>query len=639
MKVFFSILFLIIAISLISQTDTIKLKEIEINSNRVSTAYNKQLRVVQIINKEELNNLPISSISDLLDYAGSIDVRQRGTHNVQSDVSIRGGNYEQVLIMLNGIPVNDPQTGHHNMNIPIDINIIERIEIFSGGDARRYGASAFTGAINIVTKSEFENKFILSLCGGDFKYFDAQASASFKIFNTQQIIAFNHYQSDGYRKNTDFHHNQVMWKAIHKKENQNLIAIIAAEDKSFGANSFYTPKFPDQYEQTRTLFSSLSNKYYLQKSTWTFQAYYRQHHDRFELFRHDLPSFTIPTWYKQHNYHMTQVFGTQSNISFNTKAGKTILGIDYRYENILSNILGEPMNDTIPAPFEKNGKFTRKASKSYLSAFGDHSIHINKFALSCGLMITYLSSKQFYYYPGLDLGYYINKNLTLFSSLSRSLRLPTYTELYYKDPAHTGNKNLKPEEAWNYEAGFKYFGNILQFQAAYFYRKGYNIIDWVRINPSDKWVSENITTVNTTGADLYILYNHCSVKTKSLLQQIRFNYSYISIAKQSKDYYSKYALDVLRNKISLFLEHKIFKNIKASWAILYHERMGTYTEFSTNTEKKYKPYITLDGKITYKYKKAELYISGSNLLDTYYYDIANIPMPGRWVKGGIKILY
>lgn len=638
MRVFFSIGFIALALSIMAQTDTVKLKEIEVNANRVSCAYNKQLRVVQIIDNNELNKMPTTSLSDLLDYAGSIDVRQRGVNNVQSDISIRGGNYEQLLVMINGIPLNDPQTGHHTMNIPIDVRIIERIEILSGGDARRYGANAFSGAINIVTKNDFDHKLLLSLIGGDFKYLEGQVLGNFKLANTQHVLSLKHNQSNGYRKNTDFNHSQIMWQASQNKENKHLLAMIALEDKAFGANSFYTPKFPDQYEQTRTLFGSLSHKYFWQKNIWTLQTYYRQHHDRFELFRHSLPISTIPSWYKGHNYHMTQVAGGQTNFATNSSFGKTTLGIDYRYEHIYSSVLGEPMGDTIPAPLEKDGKFTKKADKSYWSVFGDHSVQIKKLNVSGGFMITYLSNKEFYYYPGIDIGYNIHSNWMIFSSLSRSLRLPSYTELYYKDPAHKGNINLKPEEAWNYEGGIKYINNIIQLQTAYFYRQGKNIIDWVRLNPSDIWRSENITTVNTSGLEFNFHYNHSTKNSNSLLKQIRFNYSYININKQSDKYYSKYALDVLRHKISFILDHQIIKNLKASWAILYHERMGTYTEFPTGIEKKYTPYITFDGKISYAHKKIELYVSGTNLLNTFYYDIANIPMPGRWVKAGIQIM-
>lgn len=620
----------------IPQNDTIKLKEIEINANRVSTTYKNNLRLIQVISKEELQNMPIQSLTDVLDYMSAVDVRHRGMNNVQADISIRGGNYEQTLLMINGIAVNDPQTGHHSMNIPIDLSMIERIEVLLGGDARRYGANAFSGVINIITKEFVKNNITLALSGGDFKYFDGQLNGMFKIANMQNIVTLSHCQSKGYRNNTDFNHTQFTWQGTQHRNNQHLQTLLAIEDKAFGANSFYTPKYPNQFEQTHTLFTSLTNKYFFKKTAWTTQVYYRQHHDRFELFRHNLPSSQIPSWYKNHNYHLTQVLGGQSNIAVRSLFGKTTIGLDCRYEHIYSNKLGELMNDTIDAPFEANGFFTRKAQKSYFSIFADNYIQWQRFHFSTGLMTTYLSNKQFYYfYPGADMGYQIDSSLMLYTSISRSFRLPTYTELYYNDVANEGNINLKPEQATNYESGLKYNKSAIQIQLSLFYRQGKNIIDWVRLNATDKWHVENLSLVNTMGLEFTSLYNLTYSSTKFFIKKIRFNYAYINITKQSGNYYSKYALDVLRHKISLSFDHIIIKQWSASWSVLYHQRMGTYSEYSSGLEKKYTPYLTLDGKIKYQYKKFNFYISGSNLFNTFYYDIANIPMPGRWVKGGI----
>lgn len=615
--------------------DTIVLKEVEVNSNRVSSSYKKQLRIVQVISREELKQLPFKSVSDALDYMGSVDIRQRGVHNVQADVSIRGGNYEQTLVMVNGISVNDPQTGHHSLNIPVDMSNVERIEVLSGGDARRYGANAFSGAINIVTREADKNNLHVSWAAGDFKYFEGQLTGTFKLANAQHLVSISHYQSDGYRPNTDFKHSQAMWQISKKKENNQFQALFAIEDKAFGANSFYTPKYPNQFEQTHTLFSSLTHKHLWQNTVWTTQVYYRQHHDRFELFRHDLPSSMVPTWYTGHNYHMTQVAGGQSNVACNSSFGRTTIGFDYRYEHIYSNVLGEPMNDTLPVPFESDGKFTRQAHKTYTSLFADHDVQIKDWHGSAGLMATYLSTDKLYFYPGAEMGYNLKKYWTIFVSANRSLRLPTYTELYYKDAANMGNLNLKPEEANNYETGIKFNRNIWQAQLAYFYRQGKNIIDWVRLSETDIWHSENITEVNTSGVEFSVIFNNVS-HPKSFFKQLRLNYAYTNIIMQSGKYYSKYALDVLRNKTSLLITHRITEKLSFSWNLLYHERMGTYTEYPSGLEKSYKPYITVDTQISYQLKKLNFFISGTNLFNTYYYDIANIPLPGRWVKGGIS---
>lgn len=636
MKSNFVIALLFIVFQGFAQTDTIQLNEIEVNATRISSKYKDQLRIVQIISKEDIKHLPVKSLSEILDYVASADIRQRGTNNVQADISIRGGNFEQSLVMINGVPVNDPQTGHHNLNIPISASLIERIEILNGGDARRYGANAFTGAINIVTKEELTNHFFTSISGGDFEYFSGEIAASLKLNKTQNLILLNHQQSQGYRPNTDFLNTQATWQTLYKNDQSTSQVIVSVENKSFGAQSFYTPKYPNQYEQTKALFTSLNHKHYWNKLSWNTQVYYRQHHDRFELFRENLSSVQIPVWYKNHNYHMTRVAGIQTFATIYNHLGKTTAGIDYRYEQIFSNVLGEKIDDTLKAPFERNGFFTRKADKSIASLFFDHEIHIKQWLFSGGLMISYLYHKNLYTYPGAEIGYQISNELKLFSSVNRSIRLPSYTELYYVDAANEGNINLKPEESNNVELGIILSKNIVHAQIAGFYRQGKNIIDWVRLSPNDKWHSENITTVNTSGCELIVTLLNNNFLPK-FLHKILLSYSYITINKQSGDYYSKYALDVLRNKVSLNNFYKLNKHFTLSWHLLYHERMGTYTEYPSGLEKPYKPYITLDAQLNYQWKKWNYFINGTNLFNSYYYDIANIPMPGRWVRGGINL--
>ncbi|MCX7862045.1 MAG: TonB-dependent receptor [Bacteroidales bacterium] len=618
----------------IAQTDTIQLSEIEVNANRIHSKYKDQLRVVQIIDKYEIMQLPSLSISEILDYAGNVDVRQRGIHNVQSDISIRGGNYEQTLIMVNGIPVNDPQTGHHSMNIPISTELIDRIEILSGGDARQYGSNAFAGVINIVTKQSEDKSLSLKLYGGDFQYFGGNIHGNVKFLNTMQQFSVSHNQSSGHRPNTDFSHTQISWQTFLKQKNSNTQAFIAVENKAFGAQAFYTPKYPNQFENTKCLLSAATHKMYFKNSNWTTQAYYRQHHDRFELFRQSMTSIQVPSWYKNHNYHMTQVIGGQTNIALFSNLGKTTIGADIRYEHIYSNVLGTPMNDTIVAPFETNGFFTKEASKKASSIFIDHSLQHKQWQWSAGFMATYINFQNLFFYPGTEIGYNLNEHIKVFASANRSLRLPTYTELYYKDPIHEGNHQLKPEQANQFESGFKFQHQQWQAQLATYYRQGFNIIDWVRINETDKWRSQNISEVNIIGTEATIIFTPTNDNFK-YFQKIKINYSYNHITKQTGQYFSKYALDILRHKFSFTSIHNLYKNLFFSWTLLYHERSGTYTEFPTGKEKNYTPYLTIDAQIQYKYKTIMLFIQGNNLFDTYYYDIANIPMPGRWVKGGI----
>ena len=145
---------------LLAQTDSSKvsmeynLDEFEVSAQRAPVAFSQVARIVSVITREEIEAAPVQSIQELLEYALSVDVRQRGVHGVQADISVRGGSFDQTLILLNGINISDPQTGHHSLNLPVSIKNIQRIEILEGPAARIFGPNAFSGAINIITTSE-----------------------------------------------------------------------------------------------------------------------------------------------------------------------------------------------------------------------------------------------------------------------------------------------------------------------------------------------------------------------------------------------------------------------------------------------------------------------------------------------------
>jgi len=633
-----------------AQTDTIKIKEIEISSNRVPTLYSESSRVISVISKDEIKSAPVDNLQDLLKYALNVDVRQRGNNGVQADISIRGGSFEQTLILLNGVKINDPQTGHHNLNLPIDIENIERIEILEGPGSRVFGPNAFSGAINIITNTE-EKNLKIKLSGGENGFINSSISKSIPIKNTVNYISATYKKSDGYIKNTDFDSKNIFFQNTTKLNNNTAINLQAGyNNKAFGACNFYTNKYPNQFEETKTTFA---NAKITTGSDIKFSAnaYWRRNQDRFELFREDADYYTnygtywsnnIDTiyWYKGHNYHLTDVYGVDLNTVFTSKLGKTAIGAELRSENIWSNVLGKTMTDTLDVPGESNGKFTKSASRTNLSYFVDHTVFLKRFAGSIGLLANWNSDLNFDWnvYPGIDLSYEIYKNLKIFASANQSLRMPTYTDLYYVGPTNIGNSNLKPEEAITYEGGFKYNTAFINSHFAAFRREGKNMIDWVRIADSLKWESKNITEINTNGFEASL-----SFKTRSLfngkcpIHNISINYSYVDVEKKSGNYSSNYLLDYLQHKLSLNITHDIYKGLGASWNFTYQDRAGTYVDFATKEEKSYKPFSLVDAKLFYNWKFLNIYIEATNLFDQAYNDYANIEMPGRWIKGGVII--
>ncbi|MCK4664710.1 MAG: TonB-dependent receptor [Bacteroidales bacterium] len=624
---YFFVITLFLRLGAFAQVDTVKLDEI-IVSGRVPAFYSESGRVVTIISKQEIESAPVQCVEDILEYISSVDIRQRGNNGVQADINVRGGSFDQVLILLNGVKINDPQTGHHNLNIPVDIESIEKIEILEGPGSRIFGTNAFSGAINIITKKT-ENKSInLSLTGGEHNYFNGTVSSTYSTKNIDNYIAVSKKKSSGYIENTDFNISNLFYQALVRTDIGNVSFQAGYNDKKFGANSFYSPKFPDQYEKTKTTFFSTKlnygNDFKISPS-----VFFRRHQDHFRLDRNN-PSFYT-------NNHLTNIYGAELNFLFNTLLGKTGFGLEYRSENILSNVLGLPMNDTIKVPDEPDWVFTHSKSRENLSAFLEHRLKFDNLSISFGFLTNYNSDFDWNFNPGIDINYKISKHVNLFSSYNQSVRIPTFTDLYYISSEHSGNIDLIPETAKTIEIGAKWINYFNIAHLSVFHRNGTNMIDWVKKPDSLKWESRNLTEIKTNGFEISEkLITKKIFGEKFPFEYFEISYLYLKSDKNSDDYISMYVLDYLKHKLCFNTTHKIYNHIGASWFFVYQDREGSFTDINNNNID-YSPFYTIDARIFYNHKLFKIFLDISNLFNKKYYDHANIQMPGRWIQGGIKI--
>jgi vitamin B12 transporter len=617
-----------------AQSDSSKVKmeydldEVEVSVQRAPVAFSQVARIVSVISKEEIEEAPVQSIQELLEYVLSVDVRSRGANGVQADISVRGGSFDQTLILLNGINVSDPQTGHHALDLPVSLKNIQRIEILEGPAARVFGPNAFSGVVNIITSSEGSSNLKLDASVGQYKMTDLNASGNLSTGSWNQYLAFNRSSSDGYIDNTDY----KIWNGFYESKLNTKPGTLDFQfgltSKAFGANSFYTAVYPNQYEETKTTFSSLKFETGT-KIHVTPSIYWRRHQDKFELFRSDPAS-----WYKGHNYHLTDVFGSNLNAWFESKFGKTAFGAEIRSENIWSNVLGEPLSDSITVPGEPGQVFTKSYSRTTVSYFAEHSVIMKKFSISAGLMTNWISDLGFGWniYPGMDASFSISDHYKIYGSASSSLRMPTFTDLFYSGPTNIGNPNLKPEESVNYEGGLKVNSQGFTGHTGVFYRIGKNLIDWVRENETDKWQAQNLTEINTKGLEVDGTFFPEKIWNKKIfITKLGVNYSYIELEKGQNDVYSYYVLDNLKHKLDLEINHKIWKNLQGSWRASYQDRNG----MRTSTEP-YKPFWQVNTRIMWKSPSTEFYVMATNLFDVKYYDLGTVEQPGRWISLGIS---
>lgn len=620
-----------------AQIDTITFDEFRIYAPAPSALNKEDIREVQIISNEDLKALPVNNINDALELICGVDIRKRGDEGMQGDVSIRGGNFDQVIILLDGINITDPQTGHHSMNLPIDFEDIERIEILKGSAARIWGANAFSGAINIISKKNIGNTLRIGLTQGSNEYIRPAISTSFKTGKAINYVSASMSSSDGYRENTDLEYKNLFYKTEVQMNGASLLASVGYIDKAFGANSFYTPKYPNQFEQIRSSFANMQFRKHLNKTILEVKPYVRRHQDRFELFRYN-PAI----WYKGHNYHLTYTKGIKIDYTVFNSFGKTSIGTEYRNDFILSNVLGEERNEVMDVPHESQGKFSHDYQRNNTSVFADHSVKISNLTISGGAMLSSYNSNDYKVLPGMELNYKVKENLlSIYASYNESYRLPTFTDLFYVGPTNLGNKDLKPETSKCFEIGAKSKTKSIHSNVALFYNQGKNIIDWVKLNDTLLWQSMNHTELDTYGAEVTSIIDLKELGSKAF-QQIHLGYAYANSDKESGEYISHYALDYLKHKISCRLNMKIINQLHSSIAVNYQDREGTYEAFDFETknyvgEKDFEPFTLCDTKLYWKQEDLQMFLECSNLFDVTYHDYGNIPMPGRTFRWGVQM--
>ena len=575
-----------------------KLNDVVVESMHQPVLYSDVNRSIEIIDTSKISAFPVNVPQDFLNYSGSVELNQRGTNGVQADIGIRGGSFEQTLIMLDGIKIVDPQTGHHNLNLPISFNNLERVEIVKGGSSSIHAANAFNGVVNFKTKRNKLNSLAANLEGGEYGLYSGSIFGSYNFGNLSNNVLFEKSQSDGYRENTEFDITNISYGGQYISSESVFDLFLGYSDKDFGANSFYTTSFPLQAEHTKTTFAKLSAEFGNDELNYSVKGYWRNNKDEFVLDK------TNPEFYK--NNHMTNIYGSELNFYFSSLLGKTSLGGEYVYDKIESNNLGNHNRD-------RKGIFLEH-----------HFNRVSNFIISLSGFAYNYSTIGWKLWPGVEVGYKLSESANLFANIGKAFRIPTFTELYYNDPITSGNPDLKYEETLNYEIGINYFTEYYRFSSSLFRREGRNLIDYVRQSDDIPWTAMNFSSINTNGVEFSISSDLKNIFGDQPFNKISLKYSYLNSDKLSSDYSSRYLLQYLKHQAILTVGHEFFGDINFNWFLRYEERVNVGNHFIT------------DLKIDHSINQVNIYIKATNLFNVPYNDIAGIPLPGRWIVGGIK---
>ena len=617
------------------------LDEVSVTGSRAPLTRAQAARMVTVLERADIQAAPVQSVNDLLKYVASVDVRQRGPIGAQTDISIRGGNYEQITILLNGINICDPQTGHNAFDFPVDISEIERIEVLEGPAGRVYGTSSLLGAINIVTRPRPTSSVSAHIEGGSYGYLSAGARANVASGKWNNQLSGSYSRSDGYQRNSagglnsDYSGGKAFYQGTYDDDIVSVSWHAGLSTKDFGSNTFYGAKWDDQFEHTLKTYTALQaetkkGSFHLKPS-----IYWNHSYDRFELFRDAAEKYPF-------NYHRTDIFGVNLNGYFDWILGRTAVGAELRNEDLLSGNLGEPLDN----PHHISGTdryYDHGINRTNISFVVEHNILLRRFTLSAGLVAVKNSwnGMNMKVYPGIDASYRIGDSFKIFANYNTSLRMPSVTELYYSVGGHVADKNLEPEEISSVEAGVKYADHGITTQASVYHNNWKNMIDWIRYTsdgPDAPWQSVNFTEVKATGFQAQLTLNFRQiVPTQRILKSFNASYNYLF---QDKDIdssvESKYSLEYLRHKLVANLQLNIVSRLDLGINFRWQDRRGIYTDFD-GTVKEYSPYSVVDARLSWTAPKYKLYLEANNIFDKNYIDYGCVPQPGTWLIAGLSV--
>ncbi len=575
-----------------AQIDPVKrdtLKEVIITSSRIDLPFKENSRTILVITAKQIKQSAVTNITDLLQQVAGVDMRRRGVSGMQADLYIRGGSFDQTLLLIDGIKVEDPQTGHHTMNMALPIEVIERVEIIKGAATRIFGQNAFTGAINIVTKKNANNVNSVGVQIGSFGQKNGAITVGKNLENSSVIAHASINSSDGYRHNTDFKNQNYFIKNTFNKNNTPINFIGYFTERNFGANGFYaSPSAINQYEETQSSLLGLSTVIKGEKLTLKPRFYWKRNQDMYVFIRNN------PSVYR--NLHIANKVGAELNTSYSSSLGITGFGIDIAKVFLTSNNLGS-------------------RERFMANVFLEHRFKLlnDKIDITPGVAINYFSDFKFHAFPGVDIGFSLSENLKVYANAGYTYRIPTYTDLFYSDPTTLGNANLNPEEAISEELGLKYSSSRIDFSAAIFNRDSNNLIDYVKANANDKWEATNIQDLNSFGFEFNGSFRY---KLKEFTQNFTFGYTYLdeNLDKVNANF-SRYSINSLKHHFTSTFRSQFFKNVSQSLVYKFSER-------STGES-----YGIVDVMFTLNLKPFNVSLIGNNIFDKEYTETNLVPMP------------
>lgn len=542
-------------------------------------------RSVTVITAADLRGLPIRTVTDALRLVPGLWVRSRGPFGSQTDVSLRGAGFGQVLVLLDGVRLNDVQSGHHNGDLPLNLDDIDRIEVLSGAGASLFGADAVGGTIHIITKRGASAPSV-EVVTGQHGYGQVQAAWRPSDAGPLRAVSATFERADGFVPVRDFRHGQ-MRAAVQLGATSLTLSHL---DKAFGAAGYYGPA-PSREWTTQTVLSADGVRKWRDTTRVQHTAWYRTHGDRFLY--NSLAVGAVP------NRHRTHSTGGTVRVFEQVREGLRVsAGGELALDVIRSSALGD--HDEIRG-----------------SGFAELEATMGRIRLYPGLRLDGYSAFGHAWSPSLAVAWQVVPRVKARAAGGRAFRIPTFTERYYRDPNHLATATLRPERGWTGETGLDWYpAGSWTASATAFRRRDHDVIDWVRVSASERWQTSNIRDVSTRGFE-------GSVRGRAAGVALGGQYAWTVVETDQVVGLSKYVLDYARHGLSGDVVVPIGERTSASLRV-EHRRPRSRPV-----------YTLLDVRAQRQWGRLTVFGEASNLLSARYQEVTGVEMPGRWVRTGI----
>ena len=558
-------------------------------------------RSVNVISPRD-QPLVSNSVVDLLRQDPSLNLQARAGNGVQADLSIRGTTFEQSLILLNGLRINDPETGHLNLDIPIPLDAITRIDILHGSGSTFYGSDAIGGAVNLLTQPPTPGLTVVaSAGGGSFYSIEQHLRASYTNGPVAEQLTCSRDTSDGFIPDRNYSSNALASETWLTLKPGTTDILLAASDRPYGANLFYGPY--DSWERTKGWFASIQQQLGQQTAA---SFGYRRHSDLFVLFA-DQPAIYennhITTSYEG-ALRRADTLGTNITLSY---------GLEADGDTIHSNSLGEH-------------------ARNQGAGYANLSLRaLRRFSLSIGAREEILSSNGSVFSPSVAAAYTLTHTVRLRASAGHGFRLPTYVDLYYSDPTTIGNPNLKPESSWSYEAGLDWTpaNGRLTLTATAFRLQQKDAIDYSKqslatdaLTFAEPWQAVNIQNLDITGAETTLRLRLTDT------QQLQFSYTAAHAASPPPNIISEYAYNYAA-------QNAIFGWTGQLPGAIGHQ-INAHTQVNIVQKTTQTAYPLWDISLARNTGRLRPYLRLLNLSNTGYQEIPDVPLQGRTIIAGTE---